>query len=336
MTTLGSTLFTLADAAKEKAPDGKEMRMANLLTQRNDMLLDMVVREGNLPHGERALQETGLPESYYRLLNQGVPNSKDTSVQVDFQCGILEARTQVDKDVAEGNSDLSAFRLRRAKKQFEGMSQKTANTLIYGTAANPEEFIGLASYYNSKTAANADNVLDAGGTGSDNSSIYLVGWGEDTICGIYPKGSKAGLQHEDLGLGDAFDSSNNRFRAYLDWWQWKLGLAVIDWRYCVRIANIDVSDLTAGNAAAADLISLLNQALDIIPSYSDCRPAIYMNRTVKSMLRAQAEAAKRSTSLSVSEANAQLGHPVRPGDLNWSGIPIRIVDKLVKTEARVV
>ena len=337
MGAVGSTLFTLVDAAKEHGPDGKQMRMANLLTQKNEILLDMVVREGNLPTGERALQQTGLPTSYYRLINQGVPNSKDTSVQVDFHCGILEARTQVDKVTAEMNGDLAAFRFRRAKPQIEGLNQKTANTLIYGTAANPEEFIGLASYYNAIAGAdNADNLVDAGGVGSDNTSIYLVGWGEDTICGIYPKSSKAGLQHEDLGLGDAFDSNNYRFRAYLDWWSWHFGLAVIDWRYCVRICNIDVSELRAGTAAAADLVSLMSTAIDIIPSFGDCRPAFYCNRLVRSKLRSQAMDAKKGSALTIPEAAKQFGNPVRPGDLNFLEIPVRLVDKITNAEARVV
>jgi hypothetical protein len=337
MSTLGATLFTLADAAKEFGPDGKPLRIANLLTQKNEVLLDMVVHEGNLPTGERAMQQTGLPTSYYRLLNQGIDPSKDTSVQVDFQCSILESRTQVDKDLAEMNGNLASFRFRRAKPQIEGMSQKTATTLFYGTSANPEEFVGLASYYNAISgAANADNIIDAKGTGSDNASIYLIGWGDDTICGVYPKGSKAGFQHEDLGLQDAFDASNRRFRAYLDWWQWKLGLAVIDWRYCVRICNIDVSDLVAANVAAADLVSLMSRAIDIIPSFGDCRPAFYCNRTVRSLLRDQAMASKKNTGLTVPEAATQFGHPVRPGDINFLGIPVRLVDKLTKAEARVV
>lgn len=336
MAAVGTTLFTLVDAAKEFGPDGKALRIAQLLTQKNEVLLDMVVREGNLPTGERAMQQTGLPTSYYRLLNQGIQPSKDTSVQVDFHCAILEARTQVDKDIAELNGNLGEFRFRRAKPQIEGLNQKTSNTLFYGTAANPEEFIGLGAYYNAISGANnADNIIDALGVGSDNTSIWLLGWGEDTVCGIYPKGSKAGILHEDLGLQDAFDSNNYRFRAYLDWWQWKLGVAVIDWRYAVRICNIDVSDLLAGNVAAADLVKYMSRAIDIVPSFGDCRPAFYMNRLCRSMLREQAMTDKKTTGLTIPEASKQFGDPVRPGDLNFLGIPVRLVDKISKAEARI-
>jgi hypothetical protein len=90
-----------------------------------------------------------------------------------------------------------------------------------------------------KSAANGQNIIDAGGTGSVNTSVWLVVWGEKTVFGIFPKGSKAGLFHEDLGLIDAFDANNNRYRAYADHWQWKNGLVVKDWRYVVRICNVD-------------------------------------------------------------------------------------------------
>lgn len=334
---VGSTKFTLVDAAKEYGPDGKALRIAQLLTQKNEVLLDMFVREGNKATGERASQQTGLPESYYRLLNQGVPASKDTSIQVDFECSILEARSEVDKDLAEMNGDLAGFRFRRAKPRIESMNQKTAYTLWYGTAASPEEFIGLSSYYNAISgAANADNIIDGGGSGSNNMSIWLIGWGEDTIGGVYPKGSKAGLQHEDLGLGDAFDASQRRFRAYMDWWQWKLGLFVIDWRYAVRICNIDVPALLAGSVAAADLAKLMSQAIDIIPSFGDVRAAFYMNRIGRSALRNQLLSEKRGTAMSFPQAARQLGDPVRPGDLDFLGIPVRLSDQLLKTEARVV
>ncbi len=48
------------------------------------------------------------------------------------------------------------------------------------------------------SAGNAQNIIDAGGTGTDNTSIWLV-WGENTVHGIFPKGQKAGIQMEDKG-----------------------------------------------------------------------------------------------------------------------------------------
>jgi hypothetical protein len=110
----------------------------------------------------------------------------------------------------------------------------------------------------------------------------------------------------------------------------------MDWRYAVRICNVDVSDLLAENVAAADLVKLMSRAIDIIPSFGDCRPAFYCNRTIRSMFRAQSLSDKKNSGLTIPQAANQFGNPVRPGDLNFLGIPIRLCDKLTKTEARVV
>ena len=39
----------------------------------------------------------------------------------------------------------------------------------------------------------------------------------------------------------------DRMRALQERWQWKAGIALKDWRYVVRICNIDVSNLAGGS-----------------------------------------------------------------------------------------
>ena len=328
MATLGATLLTLADIAKTWDPDGKPARIAALLSQRSAMLADMRFQEGNLPTGHRITQQTGLPTAYWRLLNKGVPNSKSTTAQVDEQIGMLFTRSQVDEDMANLNGNVSAYRMQQAGPFMEAMNQEMQQTVIYGAASAPEEFIGLAARYSSLSGGNAENILNAGGTGSDNSSVYLVGWGIDGCMGIYPKGSKAGLEHADLGLADAFDSDNNRYRAYMDQWKWKCGIALMDWRYVVRICNIDVSNLVA-QASAADLISLMIKATHRIPFMQLVTPVFYMNRTCFQMLDIQ----RRDDVI----VGGGLRYDNADGILvpTFRGIPVRVVDALLETEATV-
>jgi hypothetical protein len=333
-TTIGAGAVTLLDWAKQIDPDGKTATVAELLSQTNEILEDMVWKEGNLPTGERIIQETGLPAVYYRLLNQGVAKSKGTTAQIDEQCAILEARSEIDADIVDLNGNTAAFRLSAARRFIESMNQSFANTLIYGNSgANPEQFTGLAIRYSSLSAANADNIITGGGSGSDNTSIYLGTWGTETGYGIFPKGSKAGLVHEDLGLGDAFDGSNNRFRAYMDRWQWKGGFALKDWRYFVRIANIDKSDLIAdGSGATVKLIEYMAKAIDRIPNPGMGKMVFYCNRTLKSMLRIQAMN-KSVAQLGFEPAINQFGKSIH--QLTFLGIPVRTVDKILNTEAAV-
>jgi hypothetical protein len=328
--TLANGYPTLLDAAKSLDPDGKTATVVELLNQTNEILLDLPWVEGNLPTGHRTTVRTGLPTATWRQLYAGVDPSKSNRAQVDDTCGMLEARAEVDKDVADLNGNTSQFRLSEAQAFIEAMNESMASTLFYGdVATNPERFTGLAARYNSTTAANGQNVLSAGGAGSDNTSVWLAVLGPNTLHGIFPKGSKAGLQHEDLGLIDAFDSNNKRFRAYGDHWQWKTGISLRDWRYAVRICNIDVSDMagvtgTQALTAATNIIKMLIMAKHRIPSMGMGRAVIYCNRTVRQYLDIMAMD-KSTSALAIREAAGQF-------ETSFLGIPIRTCDQILNTE----
>jgi len=331
MAILSTGALTLADWAKRLDPDGRVPVVAELLSQSNEVLEDAVFMEGNLPTGHRVVIRTGLPTVYWRAINQGIPTSKSTTAQVDEACGMLEAYSEVDKDLAELNGNTAQFRLSEDSAFLEAMNQTMASTLFYGNpASDPKQFLGLATRYSSTSAGNGQNILKGGGSGSANTSIYLVVWGENSVFCPFPKGSKAGLIHEDLGLNTVWDSNQARYQAYRTHYQWKNGLVVKDWRYVVRIANIDTT--ITNNNLAADLIALMSRALDRIPNLAMGRPVFYMNRTVYSILRLQA-LNKSNYALSVEKGLTQFG--TAASWLSFNGVPLRRVDQLLNTESTV-
>jgi hypothetical protein len=338
MATLSNNSLTLADWAKRVDPDGRVPVVAELLSQSNEILEDCVFKEGNLPTGERVVIRTGLPTVYWRALNQGIPSSKSTTAQVDEACGILEARSEVDKDLAMLNGNTAQFRLSEDTAFLEAMNQTQATTLFYGNpGVDPKQFLGLAARYSDSTAANGQNILKAGGTGSDNTSIYLVVWGDNTVYCPFPKGSKAGLIHEDLGEQTVYNSDGTRMQALATRYQWKNGLVVKDWRYVVRIANIDVSDLiaqtgTQAPTAATAIIKLMARSLYRIPNMAMGRAAFYMNRTVHSGLSIAA-LDKSQYVLKINEGLSQFGMPY--SWLSFLGVPLRRVDAILNTEAAI-
>src|SRR3990167_1727227 len=199
MATIGATVLTLADWAKRLDPDGKTPTIVELLSQTNEILLDMLWKEGNLPTGERTTVRTGLPTVAWRLLNKGVAKSKSRTAQIEEAVGVLEARSEIGQKLAELNGNTAAFRLSEAQAFIEAMNEEMSSTLFYGNSGTaPEEFTGLAPRYSSLSATNAQNIINGSGAGSDNSSIWLVVWGAQTCFGVFPKGSMAGLKHEDL------------------------------------------------------------------------------------------------------------------------------------------
>ena len=338
MATLSNNSLTLADWAKRVDPDGRVPVVAELLSQSNEILEDCVFKEGNLPTGERVVIRTGLPTVYWRALNQGIPSSKSTTAQVDEACGILEARSEVDKDLAMLNGNTAQFRLSEDTAFLEAMNQTQATTMFYGNpGVDPKQFLGLAARYSDSSAANGQNILKAGGSGSDNTSIFLVVWGDNTVYCPFPKGSKAGLIHEDLGEQTVYNSDGTRMQALATRYQWKNGLVVKDWRYVVRIANIDVSDLiaqtgTQAASAATAIIKLMARSLYRIPNMSMGRAAFYMNRTVHSGLSIAA-LDKSQYVLKINEGLSQFGMPY--SWLSFLGVPLRRVDSLLNTEAAI-
>jgi len=346
MAIVGSTALTYMDWAKRVDDGYRIASIIELLSQTNEILEDLLVIEGNLPTGHKTTVRTGLPQATWRLLNQGVPNAKSTTAQITDACGNLETYAVIDKDIADLNGNTAEFRLSEVKAFLEGMSQQVASTLIYGNqSVNPERFTGLAPRYSTVNAANSNtaaNVLDGGGTGSTNTSIWGVVWGSDTWHATFPKGKITGLQHKDMGEWPVQDASGNTYQAYRDHFKWEIGLVGRDWRYAFRISNIDVTQLTG--VSAANLINLIVRGLYRLPTApvsattvqtSDSpevranmgRTVLYCNRVIRTYLDLQAMN-KTNVLLRIEEFD---GKPIT----TFRGIPVRTCDAVLNNEARV-
>lgn len=331
-----ATYPTLADLAKRLDPDGSIPKIAELLAESNPILEDCPFYEGNLATGHRYTVRTGIPEPTWRRLNYGVYPTKSAVAQVDDQCAMLEAYAEIDKRLAELNGNSAAFRLSEDRPHIEGMNQAFVDTLFYGdSSTEPEKFLGLAPRYNTLGApANKptaitrssylNHIIDMGGqTASSQASMWLVTWGENTVHGIYPKGMTAGLKHEDLGEVTLFDNNGGRFQGYRSHYEWNVGLTVRDWRYIVRIANIEVADLE-DPATQKALYHKMIMALHTIPNRRMGRPIFYAGAAVSTMLDLAA----------VEKANISLGYNNVFGQevLTFRGIPIKECDALLETE----
>jgi len=330
MATRGSLALTLNDWARRVEDDGKLASIVEILNDTNEIIEDAMWVEGNLPTGHKTTIRSGLPSVTWRLLNYGVQPSKSRTVQVTDNCGMLEAYAEVDKDLADLNGNTAEFRLSEDKAFLEAMNQEFATTLFYGNSAtDPEKFMGLEPRYNSSTAENGENIIKGGGSGSTNTSIWLVVWGDSTCHCIFPKGKMTGLQHKDLGEQTLLDGATpaGKYQGYRSHYKWDCGLVLKDWRYVVRICNIDVDTLTSTAATGADLVDLMIQAMEIVPNLSSGKAVFYCNKTIRSYLRRQIN----------SKSNLNLSLETFAGKkvVAIDGVPIKKCDAITSTEATV-
>lgn len=332
---------TLHDFLQALGPDDAVTDLGELLTQTNQLWEDMTWVEGNLLTGHRFSIRTGLPAPTWRRLYQGVQPTKSTRAQVTASTGMLEDYSEVDKALVDLNGNTVRFRMQEDAAHVEGFNQTVARSLVYESEDNtPEAITGLMPHYNATPggAGVGQNIIDAGGTGTDNASIILIGWAPNTIYGIFPKGSKAGLSVKDHGevtanAKTADGSQNGYYQAYRTHYRWDLGLVVQDYRYAVRIANIDRSllgaDPTVSGYTGANLPNLMFEAMEYLPSMENCRPVFYMDRSIKTKLRQQLPNVVKNSTLQIMEVG---GKKVD----SFQEVPIRRMDQMRADEARVV
>lgn len=331
MTTLGTKYLNLADRLKRTEGGEQAATIIEMMNETNVIMQDVNVMECNDGSNHISTIRTGLPTATFRKLYGFVAPSKSTTAQVKDPTGMLEAFSVVDKDLVDKAPNPKLFRLSESVPFIEAMNQAMQTEFFYGnTDTRPEGFDGLAVRYNSLSDDKKNigyNVVDGGGRGSDNTSIWFVTHGDQHVSMVYPQGSKAGIQHTDDGVQTETDANGGKRKVYQDHYKMDSGVTVKDWRSTCRIANIDVSDLEGEGAAnLLDLMRIANYRTKRFAAGG--KRVIYCNTNALMHFEKQVEA-KDNIHFSWQE---YLGEKT----LHYKGIPIRECDQILDTEAAVV
>jgi len=337
MAVLAAGVPTLLDLNSQTNPDGTQATPIEMLNQANELIPDVYWELGNLPTGHRTTVRTSLPTVTSRQLNAGVTPGKSTTDQFTDSCAILEAYSVIDKVLVESAPNPAGYRMNERAAFMEAFGQKFTNLFFYGNSiTTPSDFTGLSPRYNDLDGLTGPSMIDAGGSSTDNFSMWLIGHGPRAVAGIYMKGGQAGLVVEDKGekmwqTSTTLGASTSALRAYIEWYEWTCGLSVRDWRYAIRIANISKADAVGltGDQELTDystfLLNMMVLAFHKLPkNTSGVRLAYYCNRTIAYALHIMA-LNKASSQLTVETV---AGKPVTM----FLGIPVRTVDQLT-TEA---
>lgn len=333
MATIGNSFIDLIDLFKRQDDTRQIATIIELLSETNSVLDDAMAVECNNGTKHRTTIRTGLPAVTWGQLYKGIPQGKSETAQVEDATGFVEALSTVDRRLLDLSGNPAAVRLTEAQAFLESMNQEVATRIFYGNqTTDPEMFTGFAPRFNDLNAQNGGQIVDGGGTTSENTSIWFVTWGDRQSHLIYPSGTSAGLTREDKGEQRVTDGDGDAYYVMEELFRWNVGLSVRDWRFVARVANVDVSNLQAGSL---DVYKLMRQAFWKLRSHrvTGGRMAIYCNADVLEALDGETTPTSSTTDSFVRLRPTEVdGREV----MAYRGIPVRQVDAIVNTEARVV
>jgi len=336
MATLSTSAPTLLDLAL--LPENKNAKdVINLMAKFNPMLQHAPAYECNKGTYHETTVLTGLPSPTWGRLYKGIPATKGSRQVVKDTQGFLESAAEVDTrlvDVFEKAEDKASIRMEEAESHLEAMAQEAARALIYhDTQVDPEKPMGFAPRFNLTTAENGGQIIDGAGSGSDNTSIWMITWDKKANHLIYPKGYMAGVKRQDRGAVPKLDADNNTYFMYREEFTWHLGLSVRDWRYVARGANIDTSDLSIDATTGANIINVMTnmyykhygRKVNMGSTY------MYVNTTIMKYLDYQARTTPAKLQLTYAQAGVNASEV-----LHFRGIPVIESDAILNTEDHVL
>jgi hypothetical protein len=342
MATIGASYLNLIDMFRNGG-DTAIAEVAEVLNRLSPVVRNAFTVEANKGTQHQHSIRTGLPAVTWGRLYQGIPQSKSGRTNVLDTTGFVEGLSTIDTRLLDISPNPAATRMAEAESFLESLRQEVETGIFYhDVATTPEKFKGLAARYNASGGGGAGNqIVKAGGAGSDNTSVWFVTWSENSTHLIHPKGTMAGIERQDKGEQRVTDASGNAYYVKEELFRWHVGLAVRDWRYNARIANIDVSDLQAGTV---DIYKYMRSAFYKLQGvYATAmkngdgtingnasvegRTVIYMNRTVLEALDAAGtNASNGALMLKPMELEGRVVQSYR-------GIPIEVTDAILNTES---
>lgn len=331
-TALASSNLTLKDHLARMDPNGAIDNIVETLSRMTPVVNDAVWKEGNLPDGHKFTSRESLPVVGKRRFYEGAVASKSTTAQVTETCANFSAQSVVDVQEAKLNGNEQAFRYSEDKAFMMSMGQGVDSSLIFDNHKTDQAAMtGLLPRLDATAGSAGKQIVKYGAGGSNtNASMLLVGWSDETVHAIFPRGSKAGIEQKDMGEQLIPDANGNRFRAYVTDWTWQAGLCVKDKRFIAAVRNIDMSTANPGTVAAPvdDIILAAIDAYYKIYAPEAVKLVWYVPRALRALLHKQAIHMLSHSALGFEDIN---GKRV----LTLMGAPIHTCDAMTTTEGAI-
>jgi hypothetical protein len=288
-----------------------------------------------------AVRSDSLPVASTRLWNQGIKATAAKNVPLNDPIAMFEDYSEVDKDLWEIQNDPNMWRADQDMNHVEGLFQLMESTLFYGSLSqNPGGFNGLATRFNNlESYPNGDqswvpNVWNGGASTGSVTSAWMLEMSDDSLYGIYPANTAAGLSVRDLGevtkeLSAATGASGNNYmyQVLRSMLRWYMGMQVSDERCVQRICNINPTALSANNFDE----NIFIQAKNWLPRGGEgSGTVILVNRALKTQIDIRAVSQKINTYFTPPSNDTMdvFGKAVT----RFQNIPIYVAEKILSTE----
>jgi hypothetical protein len=317
--------------------------MANLslydltVLQRNDRYTGVIEDVTTLPREWEtieAVRQSGwwykvarrvvLPTAQFRSPNIGTTSSKSVWRNEIKEMLFIDTQIIIDESVWDADDgSLGNVWMNEAEGVFRAAGILIGQQFYYGTAADPNGFLGIRSQMAGITYA---------GAVANSTSAYLV-W-EDTRHGVRFDVGKDGnfaLSAPERQLVADPNNSGKNFFAYVGNLKGYVGLFVGSNLSCWGICGITTTVTSPGTNGLTDFLAM--QLYSSIPAMRRNKLRWYMNRTAEAVLQQNRSAVTNATGIAQYQPAGADGRPAYsplPNMLN--GWPIEITDSILNTE----
>lgn len=339
MATLGTRYITLRDVQSGRTPDGfLDKNVVELMAQENPVLQDVLWKQCLRGREDIVTIRTGMPEAVVRAYYEGWAGSKSQKRQVTNACARVSTGLEFDWAIYEDQKDKAAFLADEQRAHASVLGDKVASLLFYGDSAeDPRGINGFAKTFgeygeitgssmvtDERTAAfyclngGKTSEIDAA-SGVARRSIFMVGWGARSAHGIYPEATSAGIKIGQLTKQFDRDADGKNIEMGKQEMNWQAGLNIRDFRFCGRIANINVmADPEA--SGAVDVVKLLRRLVTRVKT-SGVQQRMYMSKLAFEHVAAQFEKKTSSNAVKYGDLEQKLG-------ASLLGIPVSFCDAM--------
>jgi len=341
---LGYSTFTDIMANYSSLDAGAKFVMPKRILDRMTPLVKMMpMKASNNILSNIAVRTDSLPVASNRRWNEGIKATTSKNTPLNDPIALFQDVSEVDYDLWGLQNDPEAWRMDQDMNHIEALFQLLESTLFYGsTQYNPGAFNGLSTRFNNlESYPNGDtsgvflpNVWNGGLTTGPATSAWMIEFADDTVYGIYPPNTSAGLKVEDMGkelktLASTTGSqgANYYYPVLRTWLTWYMGIQIADERAVQRIANINPVALSSPGDFDENIFI---QAKNNLPRNGEgSGTVIFVNRQLKAQIdiRAVSQKINAYTNFNSNETDV-FGRSVT----KFQNIPIYVAEKILSTE----